>query len=91
MEPMKININKMTFEEALKKLGIEEYAERIFNSNSRGEIFHLEEYINMAELLPDHVIEKFPAWFRDVVKFAEENWERPESVFQHIQRIMLQE
>ena len=33
----------MNFEEALKKLDIEEYEERIINSNSHGELFHLQD------------------------------------------------
>ena len=75
----------MTFEEALKKLDIEDYSTRIFNSNSHGELFHLMDYIAIAQI-------KDTSWFRDwfvhVVKFAEKNWERPDSVFQHIPRIL---
>ena len=37
--------DKMNFEEALKKLNIEDYKEAIFNSNSHGELFHLMDYI----------------------------------------------
>jgi len=80
----------MTFKEALVKLGIEKYAERIYNSNSHGELFHLADYITMAELLPKEALKKFPAWFDFVVKDAEKNWNRPASVFQHIQKIMLE-
>ena len=80
----------MTFNEALVKLGIEKYAERIYHSNSHGELFHLSDYINMAELLPEEVIKRFPDWFECVIKYAEENWNRPASVFQHIQKIMLE-
>ena len=80
----------MIFKEALVKLGIEKYAERIYHSNSHGELFHLADYITMAELLPEGAIKKFPDWFELVVKYAEKNWDRPDSVFQHIQRIMLE-
>lgn len=77
----------MTFKEALKILNIEDYSERIFHSNSHGELFFLQDYIEIAEAIKDN-----PAWFRDwfvkVVKTAEEQWKRPESVFQHIPRIM---
>ena len=71
----------MNFNEALQKLGIEEYAERIFNSNSHGELFHLQDYILLAE---HYNAKEFVPWFTDVVKMAEKQWERPESVFQHI-------
>jgi len=74
----------MNFKEALKILGIEKYAERIYNSNSHGELFHLVDYITVAEALQDGDCSWFPNWFDDIVKMAEENWERPESIFQHI-------
>ncbi len=76
----------MTFEEALKKLGIEEYSERIFNSNSHGELFHLQDYFMLAE----HFDKSFAKPFRAIVKHAEDTWERPESVFQHIPTIIQQ-
>ena len=49
----------MNFNEALKILGIEDYAERIFNSNSQGELFHLQQYFQLAELLKQDA-----SWFR---------------------------
>ena len=77
----------MNFNESLKVLGIEDYAERIFNSNSHGELFHLQQYFQLAKML-----EKDPSWFRgwfeETVKWAEENWQRPESIFQHIIRTL---
>lgn len=72
----------MDFKEALQKLGIEEYSERILKSNSRGELFHLQQYIIMAECFGGTTW--FVGWFKNVIKQAEENWKRPESVFQHI-------
>ena len=76
----------MTFKEALNKLGIPEYEERIFKSNSHGELFHLNDYILIATTFED------TSWFRGffdiVVKDAESRWERPESVFQHITKIL---
>jgi hypothetical protein len=72
----------MDFNDALIKLGIEEYSERIFNSNSKGELFHLNQYIHLAKNLND--TSWFYEWFKYIVKYAEENWERPESIFQHI-------
>lgn len=77
-----------TFEQALKKLGIEEYSDRILHSNSHGELFHLSDYVVIAECLEDS--SGFKEWFEEVVKFAEENWKRPESVFQHILKLMRQ-
>ena len=41
----------MEFKEALEKLGIEDYADRIFKSNSHGELFHLQQYIKLAKVL----------------------------------------
>lgn len=76
----------MTFIEALKKLGIEGYAERIWRSNSRGELSHLNQYFHLAEMEGD--LSWFSPWFESVVKAAEQNWQRPESVFQHIIKIL---
>lgn len=81
----------MTFAEALKKLDIEEYGDRIFNSNSHGELFHLMDYITIAKTLKTpKLLKEFKEWFEKVVKFAELEWNRPESIFQHILK-MLQE
>lgn len=75
----------MTFDEALEKLDIVDYKERICNSNSRGELFHLAQYIQIATTIED------VSWFREffiaVVDMANETWERPESVYQHIIQI----
>lgn len=76
----------MTFNEALKKLNIEDYSERIINSNSHGELFHLRDYFFLAEKLENP--EWFREWFIQIIKLAEEKWERPESVFQHIVKIL---
>ena len=76
----------LTFDEALKILNIEDYKEKIFNSNSKGELFHLIDYIIIAEM-SDKLL-NFRDWFVDIVKQAEKNWERPESIFQHIGTIL---
>jgi hypothetical protein len=83
----------MNFIEALQILGIQKYAERIWHSNSHGELFHLHQYFVLAKLFKDDkvLLNNFPEWFERVVKCAEENWERPESVFQHIQEIIVKE
>ena len=79
----------MDFKQSLEKLGILEYAPRIFNSNSNGELFHLDQYFVLAEIYGD--APWFKEWFVDVVTYAEKNWKRPESVFQHIVTIMEQQ
>ena len=76
----------MTVGEALKKLNIEDYGERIFNSNSHGELHHLFDYVIIAESLED--VSWFRDWFIEVVSWAEKNWKRPESVFQHVPRLL---
>lgn len=81
----------MTIHEALAILGIEDYADRIINSNSHGELIHLRQYIELAETLNDDeglLSLWFRPWFEEAVKLAEQNWERPESVFQHIPTIL---
>ena len=77
----------MTFIEALEKLGIEEYGERIFNSNSSGELSHISDYFILAEV--EGVDKWFPEWFKYIVNYAEKNWERPESIFQHIPQALI--
>ncbi len=76
----------MNFKEALVRLGIEDYSERIFNSNSHGELFHLSDYIMLAQIEGD--VSWFRKWFEWIVKFAEDNWQRPQSIFQHIPRCL---
>lgn len=77
----------MTFIESLKRLGIEDYADRIFNSNSRGELIHLGDYIDMAEMIDGDA-----SWFRPIfvacVEFSEQGWRHPEHCFQHMPRLM---
>ena len=78
----------ITFDAALEKLGISEYKSRIFNSNSRGELSHLPDYIMLAEMRD---VTWFKKWFDAVVNDAQKTWERPESVFQHIPTILNQQ
>jgi hypothetical protein len=78
----------MPFLEALQKLDIEDYGDRIFSSNSHGELFHIMDYIYIAENNEDP--SWFKAWFESMIKMAEENWNRPESVFQHIPSLLQQ-
>lgn len=77
----------MTFKESLEKLNIADYGEAIFHSNSHGELFHCEDYVCIASVLGDDT-EWFREWFIEIVKEAKENWSRPESVYQHMPRIL---
>ncbi len=79
----------MNFKEALKKLDIEDYSKKIFSSSSTGELFHLEQYIVIAEDLKNED-GWFRDWFEGVIKFAEDKWGRPDSVYQHVLTILLQ-
>ena len=78
----------MTFGQALAKLGIEDYGERIWNSNSHGERMHCLEYIQMAQNIKGDA-----KWFRPLfemcVKWTAENWSRPESCYQHMPQLMI--
>lgn len=74
----------MDFNTAIKKLGIEQYGERIFHSNSHGELMHLLDYIGLAQALDDDSKDWFAPWFESIVKWAEETWDHPDYVFQHI-------
>ena len=80
-------LGDMTFKQALKKLNIEDYGERIWHSNSHGELMHIWDYISMAQN-----IEGDAKWFRPLfemcVKWTAENWSRPESCYQHMPRLM---
>ena len=84
------------FNEALEYLGISEYSERIFKSNSSGELFHLGDYILLADAIKEGKIkeasgEPASVWFRDwfiqIVDWSQ-TWERPESIFQHMRRVL---
>jgi hypothetical protein len=78
----------MTFYEALKRLNIEDYRDRIWNSNSHGELMHIYDYIAMAQRVTDEDVVVFRPFFELCVKWAEANWSRPESCFQHMPRLM---
>lgn len=78
----------MTFKEACIYLDIEEYAERIFQSQSHGELFHVWDYITIAGMIPPEGVPAFRAWFVEMVEWAEKTWERPESVFQYTLKFM---
>ena len=76
----------MTYEEAIKKLGLERYSQRIINSNSHGELFHLLDYIRLAEEIPPEYYEWLNTAIDKIVNWAENTWDRPDSIFQHINK-----
>lgn len=67
-----------------------EFGDKIFRSNSHGELFHLEQYFHLAKLAQEDKVfkEQFPKIFKDIVDQANEKWERPQSVYQHIITIL---
>ena len=78
----------MSVRGALKRLGISKYEKRIFNSNSHGELFHLNDYILIADHIKEDEIAGFTKWFEDLIVHVGKTWKRPESVFQHIPSLM---
>lgn len=76
----------MTVGDALKKLGIEEHAEKIVGSNSHCELGHLIGYCEIAVAADDTVKDWFPEWFDGVVEAAQ-GWTRPESIYQWIPKL----
>lgn len=80
----------MTFEEALKILDISDFEERILNSHSKGELLHIPTYIVLAEALKSDA-SGFRELFVEIVEYAEQNWDRPDSVFQHIDKFLFQQ
>ena len=83
-----IYVSHISFDEALEKLNIVDYREKIFNSNSHGELIHLIDYIYIAENIKEEI--DFRSFFIDVVEWSNKSWKRPESIYQHILRIMEQ-
>lgn len=82
----------MDFRTALKRLGIEDFADRIMHSSSTGELFHLQDYIVMAEKFSPEICTGFrEQCFLKIVHQAEKTWKRPESVFQHILKLITQD
>jgi len=77
---------RMSFAKAMKVLNIEDFADRIFNSNSHGELRHIWDYMRLAQIPGDKAW--FRPWLLGVVEMAEKNWSRPESCFQHLVRFL---
>ena len=75
-----------TYHDVFKELGIEDHYEAAFNSNSRGELFHLADYVAIRDMWKKSGIPFacFKLWFEDAVEEAKREWERPESFYQHV-------
>ena len=85
--------NDMNFKEALDILKIPEFEDRIINSNSKGELMHVVQYYEMAELVKnlesshDWLADYFSKWFKAIVEAVKKEWKRPESVYQHVEKL----
>lgn len=79
----------MNIAQVCEELGIPEYAERIWHSSSTGELYHVLDYHQMLEACKN-AEEKLliGRCIKIVVEWAEENWSRPESVFQDMPRMI---
>jgi len=79
-----------TFGEATKFLNIQKYEDRIMNSSSTGELFFIVDYINLANHWKrnNFNVVEFSKLIDDIVKHAEDTWKRPESVFQHMPKMI---
>jgi hypothetical protein len=79
----------MSLNESLKILDIEDYEDKIFSSSSKGGIMHVLDYPYIASwyAAQGYTDNWFREWFVDIVKKCE-SWERPESVYQHIPRLL---
>lgn len=76
---------KMDFEESLVYLGIEKYRNRIFESSSNGELYHLGDYMMIANNITFKDSNKFfVKWFDDLVARAKNELSNPELVFMHV-------
>ena len=53
----------MTLREALRKLGIEDYHDRIFNASPTGELYHLWGYAELAQKLDQKHLDDFREHF----------------------------
>lgn len=74
---------------AVERLKLSEYWERIFNSSSRGELWFLEKYIRLNAAVKDDDIDEIKGFFDVAIKEIEETWERPESMWQHPEKMIV--
>lgn len=78
-----------TFKDVLIKLGIPEYEQMVCNSNSNGEMMHLYDYFTIADSFSN--LDWFREWFIAVVEDAKKCWDRPQSIYQHIGKILCEQ
>ncbi len=82
----------MSFQESLKILGLESYESRIVNSNSHGELFNIADYVWLADSAKKVNDPMYVEFLKIVIKccieFCEKNWSRPESMWQHMPRLI---
>ena len=85
----RVDTKELTFKEVCNELGIEKYTERIFKSNSCGELGHLADYHMFLEMTKkdENFKNQFLSLFEIAVSIAEKNWKRPSSIFQHIPKM----
>lgn len=81
----KFNPEGKTFDAVCEYLQIPEFSKRIFNSNSKGELFHIYDYVAIAKRWQGST-DLFRELFLHLVNLAETKWERPDSVFQHLHK-----
>lgn len=82
----------MKFRQALEVLDILEYGDRIWNSHSKGDLFHIQSYIDLAIYINSienkqeqkAVVAIFKKNFVAFVNYAYNKWKRPQSVYQHV-------
>lgn len=89
--------------QAFELMGIPELHDRAFHSNSHGELFHMMDYIQLAryavtnrsvmEGMTDDIMEMVSlhvmgAYITSVIEWTDANWERPDSAFQHMPRLV---
>lgn len=79
----KFNLEGKTFEDVYAYLQIPEFSKRIFHSNSKGELFHIYDYVDIAKRWQGST-DLFRELFLYMVKDAEATWKRPDAVFQHV-------
>lgn len=83
----------MNLEQSLKHLNIYDYLNDILNSNSKGELFHLNQYIIIAEMYSKYNDNEFKILFREyfinTYKLYSKKWKRPQSFFQYFEEIHL--
>ena len=79
-----MSIQTKSFKDICTILGIPEYTEAIFNSNSRGELFHTKDYYELAKRLNGRDPAIFVKCFKHYDEIAKRTWQRPQSWYQYL-------